>query len=267
MKLRATNSGTIAVKIDLVGIYKFICILVVLDGLSCGYQVDAAAAAAQQRGGVLTGPTDLSVELAERLVSLRPGADWALMAKNGTDVTSLARTVARATTGKRFILREHAQPSSSSSSPSSSSSSSSPPAAAAYHGASNVWARGSPGVLDPEGAAFEAGYTYNDLASVEAALTQGQAAGDVAAIFVGGCSYMYSKPTVEPTPEFAKGLRALADKHGCLLVVDEIRTNFRVGQSLQGHWADLVAGKGLLLFRSKNLPAYHISLLFTLQFP
>ena len=188
---------------------------------------------------MLTGPTDLSVELAERLVSLRPGADWALMAKNGTDVTSLARTVARASTGKQFILREHSQPSFSSSSPSA-------PVAAAYHGASNVWARGSPGVLAPEGAAFEAGFTYNDLASVEVALTQGKAAGDVAAIFVGGCSYMYSKPTVEPTPDFAKGLRELADRHGCLLVVDEIRTNFRVGRSLQGHWADLLSGNNLL---------------------
>jgi glutamate-1-semialdehyde 2,1-aminomutase len=108
-----------------------------------------------------------------------------------------------------------------------------------------VWTRGSPGVLGSEGAALEVGYVYNDLASVEAALTRGEAAGDVAAIFVGGCSYLYSRPTVEPTAAFAKGLRALADQHKCLLVVDEIRTNFRVGKSLRGHWADLLTDGSL----------------------
>jgi len=52
--------------------------------------------------------------------------------------------------------------------------------------------------------------------------------GDVAAIFVGACSYPYSAPTVEPTREFALGLRQIADRIGAMLVVDEIRTNFRV---------------------------------------
>lgn len=52
-------------------------------------------------------------------------------------------------------------------------------------------------------------------------------------------SYPYSAPTVMPTPEFARGLRQLADQHGAMLVLDEIRTNFRVGGSLRGHWAEL----------------------------
>lgn len=41
------------------------------------------------------------------------------------------------------------------------------------------------------------------------------------------------------TPEFARGLRALATEYGALLVLDEIRTNFRVGPSVRGHWASL----------------------------
>ncbi len=41
------------------------------------------------------------------------------------------------------------------------------------------------------------------------------------------------------TPEFARGLRALANEYGALLVLDEIRTNFRVGPSVRGHWASL----------------------------
>eukprot|EP01052_Picozoa_sp_SAG31_P025758 SAG31_NODE_2280_length_6025_cov_8.850321_3_plen_205_part_00 len=85
-------------------------------------------------------------------------------------------------------------------------------------------------------------YVYNDLESVERGLAQLD--GDCAAIFVGGCSYPYSGRTELPTPEFALGLRKLADASGALLVLDEIRTNFRVGTAAApGHWAEL-AGEG-----------------------
>ena len=65
--------------------------------------------------------------------------------------------------------------------------------------------------------------------------------GDCAAIFVGGASYPYSAAMEMATPEFARGLRALATEYGALLVLDEIRTNFRVGPSVRGHWASLSA--------------------------
>ena len=75
--------------------------------------------------------------------------------------------------------------------------------------------------------AVEGGFAYNDLDSVERAVEE--RGGDVAAIFVGGCSYPYSGDTVEPSAAFARGLRRIADRCGALLVLDEIRTNFRMG--------------------------------------
>jgi len=48
----------------------------------------------------------------------------------------------------------------------------------------------------------EVAFVYNDLGSVEAALTAHE--GEVAAIFVGGCSYPYSAPTEEPTAHFVQ---------------------------------------------------------------
>ena len=52
----------------------------------------AAAAALRESGGqILSGPTRYSVELAERLVGLRPGTSWALLAKNGSDVSDTRR--------------------------------------------------------------------------------------------------------------------------------------------------------------------------------
>ena len=45
------------------------------------------------------------VELAERLVDRVQGVDWALFGKNGADSTGLAVMIARAATGRRFILK------------------------------------------------------------------------------------------------------------------------------------------------------------------
>jgi glutamate-1-semialdehyde 2,1-aminomutase len=189
-------------------------------------EVEAAVAAQAALGTTLTGPTERSIELAERLVGLRPGAEWVILAKNGTDVTSAAKLAARAGTGKKLILREAANPKGF--------------AAPywAYHGA-HSWMRGANGVLPEVSSDFEVPYTYNDLGSVKAALQS--ADGDCAAIFVGGASYPYSAETEMATPEFAQGLRKLADEYGVMLVLDEIRTNFRVGPSVRGHWAALGA--------------------------
>ncbi len=49
-------------------------------------------------------PSEKWVELAELLVSITPAADWAVFAKNGSDVTSWALTVARAHTGRDKVI-------------------------------------------------------------------------------------------------------------------------------------------------------------------
>ena len=108
----------------------------------------------------------------------------------------------------------------------------------AYHGATSMWQGGGPGVLPAE-AANEVGFHYNDLASVEKALISTE--GDAAAIFVGSLWYPYSGQIESPTAEFARGLRDLADQYGAMLVVDEIRTNFRHGSTIAGgSWSELV---------------------------
>lgn len=81
----------------------------------------------------------------------------------------------------------------------------------------------SPGV--PKGAA--AGTLtaqYNDLKSVEELLQQNK--DEIAAIVlepvVGNAGF------IVPTQEFLEGLRSLCDKHGALLVFDEVMTGFRI---------------------------------------
>ena len=96
-------------------------------------------------------------ELAERLVGLRDGAEWAILAKNGTDVTSAAKLAARAGTGRKLVLREAATPAGHSA------------PYWAYHGA-HSWMRGAAGVLPEVSSDFEVPYTFNDLESVRTAV-------------------------------------------------------------------------------------------------
>jgi len=66
--------------------------------------VEVAAAAQQQLGDTMTGPSEIMVNLAEKFVSMIAHADWAIFAKNGTDVTTMAMMIARASTKRRKIL-------------------------------------------------------------------------------------------------------------------------------------------------------------------
>ena len=66
--------------------------------------VEAAVVRQRALADCQNGPSPRMVELAERLVDLVPHADWAMFAKNGTDATTLALSIARAATGRRKIL-------------------------------------------------------------------------------------------------------------------------------------------------------------------
>ncbi|MEM9843058.1 MAG: aminotransferase class III-fold pyridoxal phosphate-dependent enzyme, partial [Pseudomonadota bacterium] len=67
-------------------------------------RVNQAAIDQLTRGDTMTGPSPLMVDLAEDMVGMVQHADWAIFCKNGTDATTMAKTIARAQTGKRVIL-------------------------------------------------------------------------------------------------------------------------------------------------------------------
>jgi glutamate-1-semialdehyde 2,1-aminomutase len=66
--------------------------------------VQEAAAAQAAMGDCQNGPGEVMVDLAELLVATVQHADWAMLAKNGTDATTMCATIARAQTGRRKIL-------------------------------------------------------------------------------------------------------------------------------------------------------------------
>lgn len=172
-------------------------------------EVDAAARQQQDIGDCLNGPTARFVELAERFVERSAHADWALFQKNGTDATTLCVTVARAATGKRKVLV----------------------ATKAYHGA-DPWCTPSLAGVVAEDRAHLIQYIYNDIASLEAAADK--AGDDLAAIVCCAIKHDLGVDQQLPDPAFARRVRSLCDKAGAALILDEVRTGYRVHRA--GTW-------------------------------
>jgi glutamate-1-semialdehyde 2,1-aminomutase len=175
-------------------------------------EVDAVAAATSARGDVLNGPSPEIVELAELLVQEVDHADWAMFAKNGTDVTNLAVVVARAHTGRRKVLM----------------------ARGSYHGIA-AWSLPpeSPGttVEDHANTVF---FNYNDLDSVEAAVIDA-GEGEIAAIVCTPHRHDVFVDQEAVDPEFARGVREICDRTEATLIIDDVRCGLRI--DLRGGWA------------------------------
>lgn len=172
-------------------------------------KVEHAAAAQLALGNTMSGPSPVIVELAELLVDRVAHAEWAIFAKNGTDATTVCLMVARAATGRATVLA----------------------AAGAYHGAVPWFNHRPDGVTMQDHANFRY-YTFNDIASVEQAVEQ--AGGDVAAIIVSPLKHDAGFDQEMVRPEFARQLRALCDRIGAALVIDEVRAGFRLHDG--GSW-------------------------------
>lgn len=180
--------------------------------------VDAAAIRQQALGDVMTGPAPVMVELAEKFVGMISHAAWAMFAKNGTDVTTMAMMTARAHTKKRKILV----------------------ATGAYHGAA-PWCTPVPAGTIAEDRAHILTYRYNDLESLQSATAV--AGDDLAGIFASPFMHDAFVDQQLPLPEYAREVRRICDEHDALLIVDDVRAGFRLARdcswSLLGITPDL----------------------------
>jgi len=171
--------------------------------------VEEAVRRQLEQGDCLNGPTSRLVELAERLVGLITHADWALFSKNGTDATTTCVTLARGATGRRKILL----------------------ATGAYHGAV-PWCSPHPYGVTSEDRAHAIYFTYNDVASLEAAAAQ--AGDDLAGVLVSAFRHDFGKDQELPDPAFAARARAITEEKSAALILDDVRAGFRL--SLHGSW-------------------------------
>jgi len=197
-----------------------------------GHKHPAVLEAVQRQlalGDCLNGPTERLVELAEHLVDLIPAADWAQFCKNGTDATTTCVTLARAGTGRRKILA----------------------ARGAYHGAV-PWCTPHPLGVTAEDRTHLIEYVYNDVASLEAAVSK--AGDDLAGVIASAFRHDYGFDQELPDADFARRARDLCDKAGAALILDDVRAGFRL--TLHGSW-DLVGVRPDLSAWSKAIANGH----------
>lgn len=193
-------------------------------------------------------PTEIETRIAELAVSMVPNIDKIRFVNSGTEACMSAIRLARGYTDRDKIIKFKG----------------------CYHGHSDSFliSAGSGAVTfgSPNSPGVTAGTAkdtlladYNNLSNVESILEANK--GEVAAIIIEpvagnmGC--------VPPAKGFLEGLRTLCDKHGTLLIFDEVMTGFRLAkggaQELFGVNADIVTfgkviGGGLPVgaFASRN---------------
>ncbi len=167
-----------------------------------------------ERGLTFGAPTELETQMADRLCARIPGLDLVRMVNSGTEATMSAIRLARAATGRDRILKFEG----------------------CYHGhgdsllvkagsgALTLGVPSSPGVPAAL-AALTLTLDYNDSAQVEALFAR---EGDtIACIIVEPVAGNMN--CVPPVPGFLETLRRVCDRHGAVLIFDEVMTGFRVG--------------------------------------
>ncbi len=168
-----------------------------------------------EQGEAMGGPTLPEVELAERVHEYMPSVEMLRLVNSGTEATMSAIRLARGITGRSLILKF----------------------AGCYHGHADALLAesgsglatlaipGSPGV--PAGTVADTlVLPYNDQGAVRDLFAQ---RGDgIAAVIVEPVAG--NMGVVPPRPGFLPLLRELTERHGSLLILDEVMTGFRLAR-------------------------------------
>ena len=165
-------------------------------------------------GGLSFGaPTEGEIVIAEEIAKIMPSVEQLRLVSSGTEATMTAIRLARGFTGRDKIIKFEG----------------------CYHGHSDsLLVKAGSGLLtfgNPSSAGVPTDFTkhtlvleYNNIAQLEEAFAQ--SGNDIACVilepFVGNMNL------VRPSEAFVKALRELTEKHGAVLIYDEVMTGFRV---------------------------------------
>jgi len=166
--------------------------------------VEAAALAQLKEGNCVTAPSPRMVELAELMVDTVAMADWAFFCKNGGDTTMFALMIARAATGRaRAVLTR-----------------------GGYHGVA-PWTQkeGHPGITSAD-VSNNLYVEFGDYEALERLFAEHH--GEIACFM----ATPYHHPVFEdnrlPPEGYWQKVRALCDREGVVLAIDDVRCGFRL---------------------------------------
>ncbi len=174
-----------------------------LRSVSLGHahpRVTEAARRELDRGSNFVRPSMVELDAAERFLATVPTAEMVKFAKNGSDVTTAAVRLARAVTGRTRVAICGDHP---------------------FFSVDDWFIGTTPMSAGIPAATTEltVAFPYGDLAATEALLSRYQ--NEVACLILEPAGHS------EPPPGYLSGLRELADRHGCVLIFDEMITGFR----------------------------------------
>src|SRR6266404_9823620 len=196
-------------------------------------RVDAAARAGMELGGVFALSTEREYRVAERIAKMVPAAELVRFSNSGTEAVMAALRLARAYTGKDdYVILE-----------------------GSYHGLSDAamwytpmdkWGQ----VGDPEVYPYSEGIPVSTRSFAH--FVQANDANQLEDVFkrrAGRIACLLIEPImgnclgIAADPDYLRAARSLCDKHGVVLIIDEVKTGFRVArggvQELYGVKADL----------------------------
>ncbi len=181
-----------------------------------------------ERGTGFGAPTDLEVKLAEMVIDAVPSVEMVRMVNSGTEATMSAIRLARGVTGRDLIVKfdgcYHGHADSL--------------LVEAGSGVATLGIPGSPGV--PKCFAENTvSIPYNNIESIQKIM--GDQGDKIACVIVEPVAG--NMGLVRPVNGFLETLRELTEKHGSLLIFDEVMTGFRVAyggaQSVYGILPDI----------------------------
>ncbi|MFD1523293.1 glutamate-1-semialdehyde 2,1-aminomutase [Pseudonocardia yunnanensis] len=149
------------------------------------------------RGSNFVRPSVVELEAAERFLATVPTAEMVKFTKNGSDATTAAVRLARAVTGRSLVAVCRDQPFFS----------------------TDDWFIGTTPMSAGIPEQLTLSFPYGDLDTTAELLEERE--GEIA------CLILEAATQQEPPHGYLQGMRALADKHGALLVFDEMITGFR----------------------------------------
>ena len=161
-------------------------------------------------------PNEHEVEMAQMICSWVPSVEKVRMTNSGTEATMSAIRLARGYTRRDKIIKFDG----------------------CYHGHSDslLVAAGSGALTfgEPDSAGVPASFAaetivlpFNDRAAVEAAFARW--GGQIAALILE--PYPANAGLILPQPAFLSFLREITERHGCVLIFDEVMTGFRLGKA------------------------------------
>lgn len=164
-------------------------------------EINQAVAEQMEKGFCFSLVQTVQNKLLKRLIDLIPSAEMGLLVKTGSDATGVAVRIARGYSGRDKILR------------------------CGYHGWMD-WCVETPGGVPQTVRDLTLEFPYGDLEALEKLLQDHS--DEVACIIITPVGHPLGKPVSAPPAGYLEGVRSLADRHGVVLIFDEIRSGFRV---------------------------------------